>query len=61
MDINDTLSGTPQDHRKRFYAGIRAVAAEESKFIEWRKSSAKSMLWLHGIRKASLIRVELNQ
>jgi hypothetical protein len=23
------------------------------KFIEWRKSSAKSMLWLHGIRKAA--------
>ena len=28
------------------------------KFIEWRKSSAKSVLWLHGIRKACPIRME---
>lgn len=31
------------------------------KFIEWRKSSAKSMLWLHGIRKVCPIRVEQNK
>jgi hypothetical protein len=31
VDINNTLSGTPPGHRKRFYAKIGAVAAEESK------------------------------
>jgi hypothetical protein len=36
---------------ERFLSGSGAWLQQKTEFIEWRKSSVSSILWLHGIRK----------
>ena len=48
---NVPYRGHHRSKKKDYLAGSCKWLLEKEKFVEWRKSSVSSILWLHGIRE----------